>query len=170
MAPEKMDYKIFTPLEKKWNPLTGLTEELKKIIMPSLEEEGIELIELNFVRTGDSSLVRLLVDKKEGAINLGDCARLNQKIGGVLENNEILQDRFILEVSSPGLDRLLKTKGDFLRRVNKNVKFFLKEQINGRIEQEGVVINIEDEAVVIKNKDGNLLIPLSVINKAKQII
>ncbi|MFH1441241.1 MAG: ribosome maturation factor RimP [Candidatus Omnitrophota bacterium] len=148
------------------------TEELKKIVMPSLEEEGLELIELNFVRTGDTSLVRLLVDKKEGGINLGDCARLNQKIGAVLENNEILQGRFILEVFSPGLDRPLKTKGDFLRCINKNknVKFFLREQINGKIEQEGVVIDVQDEAVVIENKDGNLLIPLSIINKAKQII
>ncbi len=151
-----MDYKIFT-------------EELKKLIMPSFEE-GIELIELNFVRTGNSSLIRLLVDKKEGGISLGDCARLNRKIGSVLENNEILQNRFILEVFSPGLDRPLKTKSDFLRRVNKNVKFFLREQINGKIEQDGMVIDVRDEVVVIENKDGILSIPLSIINKAKQII
>ncbi len=152
-----MDYKTFT-------------EELRIIIMPFLEVEGLELVELNFVRTGNSSLVRLLVDKKEGGISLGDCARLNRKIGEVLENNEIIQDRFILEVSSPGLDRPLKTKGDFLRCVNKNVKFFLKEKISGKIEQDGVVIEADDERVVINNKDGNLLIPLPIINKAKQII
>lgn len=152
-----MDYKIFA-------------EELRKIIAPFIEQEELELIELKFILSGSASLVRLLVDKKQGGIRLGDCAGLNRKIGAALENNACLQHRFILEVSSPGIDRPLKTKDDFLRCLNKNVKFFLKEQINGKIEYQAEVVNADDAAVVIKNEDGNLLIPLPVINKARQAI
>lgn len=149
---------------------TGITEELKNIIQPVLDEENIELVELNYFRTRNSSLVRLLVDRRDGGIKLGDCARLNQKIGDILDSIDVLKERYVLEVSSPGLDRPLKTKNDFLRCIKRNVKFFLIEVINGKIEIEGIVNNVEDDKVILDIKDGVLVIPFINIAKAKQVI
>lgn len=152
---QKMDYKAFT-------------EELRTIIMPLVENEGLELVELSFVKTGNTSLIRLLVDKKEGGISVGDCARLNSKIGFVLETNETIKDRYIMEVSSPGLDRPLKTKNDFLRCIGRDVKFFFKEPINGKMEVEGEVRNANEDSVDIDINGVLLEIPLLSITKAKQ--
>lgn len=148
----------------------GFTAELKEIIQPVLDQDNIELVELTFVRTRGNSLLRLLVDRPDGAINIGDCARLNRKLQDLLDTRDIIQDSYLLEVSSPGLDRPLKTKNDFLRCLGKQVKFFLNEAINGKIEIDGVISKVEDELVIIDTKAGSLQIPLSKITKAKQVV
>lgn len=152
-----MDYSVFA-------------EEIKKIIQPVLDEEEIELVELSFIRTSNNSLLRLLVDRKNGGISLGDCVRINRKVESAIDVSDIIKDRYVLEVSSPGLDRPLRTKNDFLRNKNKKVKFFLREPINGRIEIDGSVIDAFDDKAVIETAGGVLEIPLNSITKAKQII
>lgn len=147
-----------------------VTEELKKMIDLALEEEGVELVEFNLVRTGNTSLLRLLVDIKGGGINIADCARINHKVGNLLELSNILEEKYVLEVSSPGLDRPLKNKSDFSRVINKKVKFFLNQAINGRIELDAVVVQVEPDAVGVEVEGKILQIPLSVITKAKLFI
>jgi len=145
-------------------------EELKKIILPALEEEHIELVELNFVRRHGSAFLRLLVDRMEGGISIGDCARLNSKLGNMLEERSLIEERYVLEVSSPGLDRPLKGKKDFLRCLNKQVKVFLNEPINGKIEFEGSVMRVQEEIVVIDNAGEILEIAFVNITKGKQVV
>ncbi|MFH0790007.1 MAG: ribosome maturation factor RimP [Candidatus Omnitrophota bacterium] len=156
--------------------------DLEKIILSILKEEDIELVEFRFIRGRNNSLLRLLIDKRGGGINLDDCARLNRKIGNVLDENNIMENKYLLEVSSPGLDRPLKTKNDFLRCLNKETMIFLKEAIVGRWDLEGVVSRVEEDLVVIDIEGGDsknpvngqagksLQIPLSNIAKAKQMI
>lgn len=145
-------------------------EELKKIILPVLEEEGIELVEFNLVRARGSALLKLLVDRNGGGISLGDCSRLNQKIGDIMDQGDIMRDRYLLEVSSPGLDRPLTSKKDFLRSMNKQVKFFLNHPINGKIEFNGLIRQVMEDSVIIENNSQTIQIPLSKVTKAKQII
>lgn len=145
-------------------------EELKKIILPILEENGVELVEFNFIYGRCSSTLKLLVDKKEGEINLEDCTRLNEKIGAILDEQDIVKERYILEVSSPGLDRPLKTKNDFLRCINRNVKFFLSESISSKLELEGTITRVTEELVYVDIKGQLIEIPLVRIKWAKQII
>ena len=147
-----------------------ITEELQKIIQPLLEEGGFELVEINFNRSRFSATLALFVDRIGGGITIGECALLNRKIGEFLDTTGIIQERYLLEVSSPGIDRLLKTKNDFLRCVGKDVKFFLREAINGKIEFAAKVLKAEDEAVFVEMKNSSLGIALSNIAKAKQII
>ena len=147
----------------------ALIEELKRIILPVLEEQGIELVELIFSRTGPGWLLRLLVDKEAG-INLQECAALNKRIGFLLDNQDIIKNRYVLEVSSPGLDRPLETKKDFLRCMDKTVRFFLNELIEAKLEWAGRIQQADDEAVTIVSQDKIIRIPFLKINKAKQII
>jgi len=145
-------------------------EELKEIILPVLTEEGIELVELHFVKARRKPILKLLVDKKQGGISLGECARLNEKIGSVLDAQNIIESGYIMEVSSPGLDRPLKTKSDFLRCINKKVKFFLSESVKGRLELDGIINKVEDDSVHIDIYGDIIEIPLVKITKAKQTL
>jgi len=145
-------------------------EYLKTIILPLLEEEDIGLVELNFVKAKGRPILKLLLDKKGGRISLEDCARLNEKIGIILDTQDIMKNGYILEVSSPGLDRPLKTKGDFLRCLNRSVKFFLAESINGKTELEGIINKVEDGLVYVEIDENIVEIPLAKINKAKQTL
>ena len=144
--------------------------ELKNIIGDFLKIQGLELIGLIYRHEGRDLALRILVDRAQGGITLGECAQLNNQISEILDEKDILQEGYILEVSSPGLDRPLETRSDFLRCMNRKVKLFLNESINGKIELEGLISKVEDDSVYIDCKNATIQIPLIKINKAKEII
>lgn len=147
-----------------------IIEELRNDISGFLNTRSIDVVDIIYRYEGRDLVLRILVDKPEGGISLDECAYLNKELGRVLDEKDILQGRYILEVSSPGLDRPLKTRNDFLRCMNRKAKVFLKEQINGKFELDGVVGRITDEAVFIDTQDGTVEVNFSKITKAKQII
>ncbi len=145
-------------------------EELKRIILPFLSDIQIKLVELKLIKTSEGLILKLLVDRNEGGINLDECTRINKKIGEIIEFQSIIKNKYILEVSSPGLDRPLKTKDDFLRCLNKKAKFFLNELINGKLEWDGLIKEVGQESVFISVKDILIEVPFLKINKARLII
>jgi len=147
-----------------------IVPELKNIIGDYLKIQGLDLIDLIYRHEGRDSIVRILVDRLEGGITVGECAKINIQISNLLDEKDILQTRYILEVASPGLDRPLKTKNDFSRCINRRARFFLNESINGKIELEGLISKVDNGSVYIESKNEIIEIPLIKINKAKQII
>ncbi len=147
-----------------------LLDSLKVIIIPLLEYQDVILVDLNLSRTREGIILRLLLDKKEGGITLADCAGLNRGIGELLDANDIIKDRYILEVSSPGLDRPLKTKEDFARCKNREVMVFLNQPLGGAMQIEGSIDKVDEEAVSILTGKGTEVVPLVNIHKAKQRI
>jgi ribosome maturation factor RimP len=144
--------------------------ELENFFKEYLRSERLDLVEFIYRYEGRNLILRLLIDKPEGGIILDECAELNNKIGRILDEKNLIQDNYILEVSSPGLDRPLKTRNDFSRCINRQVKFFLSETINGKIEIDGIIKEVQEEAVSVDSQNGIILIAFSKINKAKQII
>ena len=116
-------------------------------IHAEIEGAGAELIELHFRRVDQRSILTFLVDKA-GGISLEDCAKLNQRLGA------FFQGRYLLEVSSPGLDRPLKTPKDFGRAVNDWIRVTCQ---NGAASQ-GPVIGklsaVTESGIELEGKDG----------------
>lgn len=144
--------------------------ELRIIIGDYLKGEGLDLIELIYRYEGRDLFLRVLTDKPEGGITLGECVLLNKELSRILDEKDIMQEGYLLEVSSPGLDRPLKTKSDFMRCVNRRARFFLNQPVNGKIEIEGLISNAGDNSVYINIGQDTIEIPLNSINKAKQIV
>lgn len=146
--------------------------ELENILSEYLEIQGLDLVDLILLSEGRDLILRILVDRPQGGITLDECARLNERISNLLDEKGILQRRYILEVSSPGLDRPLKTKKDFLRCINRRARFFLNQSINGKIELEGLISKVENDSVYVYLESMNevIEIPLTNINQAKQVI
>ena len=147
-----------------------IIDEIKDLIASILQEKQLCLVEIKHFYQSDTLVLRTLVDRPEGGISLGECAKLNREICIILDAKDILKQGYILEVCSPGLDRPLVTKSDFLRCINKAVRLFLHEPINGKMELEGLISKVEDETVYINIKGEILQVPLIRIMKAKQII
>ncbi|MDD5432775.1 MAG: ribosome maturation factor RimP [Candidatus Omnitrophica bacterium] len=148
-----------------------LTAQLQEITRDFLKDRELDLVDLVCRYEGNELTVRILTDRFEGGITVGECASVNKELGLLLDEKDILQERYVLEVSSPGLDRPLSTKNDFLRNKGKLVKFFLREAVGGKIEWDGVILRIENESVFIQLKNGSTLeLPLAVINKGKRIL
>lgn len=147
-----------------------IIDKIKLLITSVLEKSQFCLVEINQFYQGNTLFLRILVDRPQGGITLEECAQLNNQISNILDEKDILQTRYALEVSSPGLDRWLKTKSDFSRCINKRVRFFLNEAISGKIEWQGLISKVEDDVVYVDTDDKIIEIPLLKIIKAKQAI
>ncbi len=147
--------------------LQSQVERIKEISLPLLDMENAELVDIRVVYTSGRAVVTLLVDKPGGGITLEACGRLNRQISDSLDASDIFAGSFIVEVSSPGIDRPLKTKSDFNRAMHKTVRFFLAEKVNGKLEWAGPVVRVDDTDVYITVNGQELAIALSLINKAR---
>lgn len=147
-----------------------IISELEGVVSDYLAAQGLMLVDLLYRHEGRDLFLRILADRQEGGITLGECSRLNAELGGILDEKNIVQGGYILEVSSPGLDRPLRTREDFLRCINRKVRFFLKEKVAGKIEWEAVINKVEDESVLVNAQGNDMSIPLSKVNFAKQTI
>jgi ribosome maturation factor RimP len=148
----------------------ALINEFKIFLGEFLKERDLDFVDLIYRYEGKDLYLRVLTDKFNGGINKDEFARLNRELGNILDEKNFLESRYILEVSSPGLDRLLKTENDFKRALNKRVRFFLNDYINGKLEWEGVVSKVEGELVSVDTGNGLIEVPLVKINKAKREI
>lgn len=144
---------------------------VKPFFEQRLEKEGFVLVDMRCYRNQRGEFVfEVLADRAEGGIALDECARLNQELGRVLDERHGLGAPYILEVSSPGVDRPLRTASDFRRNLGRRARFFLKGPSEGRSEYCGTVEGVEGSVVSINEQGRSIRIPLEKINKAKQVI
>lgn len=94
------------------------TEEL---ILPILNRYGYELVEVEFVKEGGSWHLRAYIDK-QGGITMDDLTAVSRELSDLLDQNDFIEESYILEVSSPGLLRPFKKPGDFLRNIGEDVE------------------------------------------------
>ena len=147
-----------------------IQEQVEKLIQPILKEHEAELDDIRITKAGNKHNIQVFVDKK-GGITLGECTKINKKLGDVLEKTEAINVSYILEVSSPGLDKPLKSKKDFKKVIGKKVSIYTSERIFGRDSFEAELELAEDEFICIKTDDKlSLTIPYDKINKAKVIL
>ncbi len=147
-----------------------LLDRIKQLVAPLLESMNIDLVELKMQRQNRQVFLRFLVDKPiGGGISVDECAQLNETISQLFDRENFIQESFVIEVSSPGLDRPLVTIKDFIRATGKDVMIFLKEKVQGKIELSGKIASVKDNVIIVDIEGQELEIPLEKINKAKYI-
>jgi len=147
---------------------------LKEKIEPLIEEDGLEIVDLEFFEGGPASVLRIYVDKA-GGVTVDQCANLSRRIGDFLDIEDLIPRRYTLEVSSPGLDRPLTTGADFKRRIGEKVKVFLKEEVGGKMELLGKIKDFEGENLCLLvdspasgvDEGAEKIVPLKKVAKAK---
>ncbi|MFH1854665.1 MAG: ribosome maturation factor RimP [Candidatus Omnitrophota bacterium] len=145
-----------------------MIEKIREIIEPIIIQEGAELVEIVYRRESGRQVLRFMVDKERG-IELSECVKLNEKIGQALDESDIITENYILEVNSPGIDRLFKTKKDYIRASGRIVRVTLSEAILDKKEYIGRLEDImEDSIKVDAGKKGIIEIPFSNIRRARQ--
>lgn len=153
-----------------YNYAQELSEKIKATVSDLVKDSGYELIDLSLRKVSGVLNLQFLVDRPAGGISLKECASLNEQLGGLLDRENILDERYILEVSSPGVDRPLKNEKDFLRAKGRYIRVFLGEPHDGKIEWEGSIDNVNEGILSLNTAGAVRNIPLSKINKAKQVI
>jgi len=147
-----------------------LNEQIEAMITHFAGEHSAELIEWNLKKRGSTVVVDITADRSNGGITIDECTSINKQVVRGIEEKQWFGDDFVVEVSSPGLDRELKTFNDFLRAVGRKVRIHLKEPVEGKVEHHGKITKVEENQVLIHKNDQTITIPLEHISKAVQII
>jgi len=114
-----------------------------------LADAGFELVDLKFLRHGPKTLLQFFIDRAGGGVTLDDCGLMSEQLGAYLDMNNIYDNGYILEVSSPGMDRVLKKEKDFLRFKGSKVKLRLKRPVNNARTYYGELLGFGDGSVLL---------------------
>lgn len=145
-------------------------ETIASLITPLLETEQIELYDLEFVKEGEASFLRIYIDK-DGGVDLTDCTNMSELISEKLDEADVISEMYYLEVSSPGAEKPLKTEADFENHIGENIYVTLYIQIDGEKSFEGILKSFENHQVLIeykwKHTTKTVSIPYEKIAKAR---
>ncbi|WP_346763780.1 ribosome maturation factor RimP [Wenzhouxiangella sp. XN24] len=145
-----------------------LKDTLLELLGPEIEAMGYELVELDAPAPGGSGTLRIYIDGDNG-IGLEDCERVSHRVSGVLDVEDPIHGHYILEVSSPGLDRPLRTEQHFRSQAGKLVKIVLAAGRPGRRRYKGTIVGIDDGIVEIEVDGERFSLSLSDIESARLV-
>lgn len=124
-------------------------QEIEALVAPLLEQDGAELVDLQWRREGHQWVLRLFLDKPKG-VSLDDCAYFSDRVGAMLDEGDKITQSYVLEISSPGLDRVIKKDKDFERFSEKPVKLRIKIADNGQRRFAGILKGLKDDKVALQ--------------------
>lgn len=127
-------------------------QELETLIEPLIAQEGAEIVDMQWRREGHRWVLRLFLDKPSG-ISLDDCAYFSDRVGALLDEKNAIEQAYVLEISSPGLDRVVKKDKDFARFAGKAVKVRIKIAESGQRRFAGVLVGLNGDDVVVRIGD-----------------
>ena len=127
------------------------TEEL---LTPIAQEGGYEIVDVEYVREGGNRFLRAYVDKP-GGITVDDCEAVSRVLSDRLDEEDFIEESYILEVSSPGLGRPLKKEKDYIRNMDELIEIRTYRPIDKQKEFLGVLKAYDDDTVPIEEEDGS---------------
>ena len=144
-----------------------IIQRIQEILIPVLDELGLELVETTLRVEGGRWILRVTIDREEG-VQVHHCTSVSRELGVHLDVEDLIPVKYYLEVSSPGLDRPLRDESDFRRFAGRLVKIKTSRSISGRKKISGTIEGIEDGVVsVITEDDIRLEVPVEDISSAR---
>lgn len=129
----------------------------EQYLLPLMEEHKFELVDVEYVKEAGTWYLRAYIDK-EGGITVDDCEVINRKLSNWLDEEDFIEESYILEVSSPGLGRPLKKEKDFARSIGKEVEVKLYKAFNKQKDYTGVLEAYDKDTVTLGMEDGSQIV------------
>jgi ribosome maturation factor RimP len=141
--------------------------KVEAVAFPVLEAHELRLVDLQWRREGRRRVLRFFVDKPGGA-GILDCQRVSHEVGDVLDVSGLIPESYDLEVSTPGLDRELRSDREFAWALGKDVRCWVREPVDGRLEFAGRLEAAGPERLAIAAPDGQTAeVPRALLTKAR---
>ena len=144
----------------------SVTEEVIDLATPITKSRGLELVDVEYNKEGENWILRVFIDK-EGGVSIEDCQEVSCDLEDQLDAVDPIDKSYLLEVSSPGLDRPLKDEEDFARFTGRLIDISTYAPVNGAKEFTGKLLGLEDEEIKIEVDGEELLIPQNKVAKTK---
>jgi len=147
-----------------------IIDKVRGFVQSLLPSMGLELFDVQFRREGQGWVLRIFIDSETG-VSLDQCSSVSRELGRYLDVEDFIDHAYSLEVSSPGLERPLRSIGDFLRYCGKKARVKLHHAVDGEKVFEGVIEEVVDDRIYLKLNDGHSMQFLfEDINKARLAI
>jgi len=141
-------------------------DQVKHLMEPLVERNKYYIVGLTYKREGGKPVLRIILDK-EGGITMEECANFNNELGELLDKDDIMAEPYLLEVSSPGLDRRLTGDNDYRWAMGKKIKVSTYAPFNERKVFIGTLIGMREDVIVIEENGISIEIPKDKIANAK---
>lgn len=147
--------------------MATVKERLTELAGPVAGQLDVDIVDIELAGNARRTVVRIFLDKP-GGVTLEDCTRFSRALSAILDVEDPISARYVLEVSSPGLDRPLKTKKDFHRSIGRLARIVTKEKIDGEAFLVGRIQAVNEQTVaVLVDGSKEVSIPFEQISKAR---
>jgi ribosome maturation factor RimP len=142
-------------------------DQIEAVVTPVLESRGMSLVDSEWRREGRRWVLRLFVDKP-GGVGIDDCQAFSREAGDVLDVSGLIEPSYDLEVSSPGLDRVLKKDRELRWAIGRDVHCWVAEPVDGRTEFSGRLLEVSPTALTLEESVGRRReVPRRLVTKAR---
>lgn len=144
-----------------------ISEKITQLVRPTIEALGFEYWGLLYQPNQGRAVLRIFIDKTAG-VTVDECAQISRQISSVLDVENPIHSAYVLEVSSPGMDRLLFEPKHFKRYLNQAITIKLHEPIDGRRNFSGQLLNFSTEGLIELEQEGKIyVLPFNQVHKAQ---
>ena len=149
--------------------MASIEEKVAKLVEPIIEEIGYELYDVEYAKEGKNYFLRIFIDNEKG-IDLNDCEKVNDAITDILDEENYIKEQYFLEVSSPGIERVLRKDKHLEQNIGEqiNIKLFKKDE-NGKKEYFGQLKEFDDFKIVIVQDENEIQIERKNISQIKTV-
>ena len=143
--------------------------DVEALVGPVVESAGLELVQASFGREGGRRVLRVTVDREEGGVDLDTISAASERISRHLDVEGLARGSYELEVSSPGIERPLRSPRDFRRHIDERVRIRTAAPMRGARTHDGALVSADAEAIVLATDGGELRVPYPDIASARTV-
>ena len=149
--------------------MANIEEKVENLIKDKIENIGYELYDVLYLKEGKNYILRIVIDNENG-ISLEDCEKVNNEITDLLDEADYIKEQYFLEVSSPGIERLLRKDWQLKKNIDNKVQISLfKKDENGFKEYIGILKKVEDDYLKIIQENNEYMVQRKNISQVKTI-
>ena len=147
--------------------MASIEERVENLVEPKIKELGYNLYDVQYDKEGKDYFLRIFIDKPEG-IDLNDCEKVNDGINSLLDEADYIKEQYFLEVSSPGIERVLRKDSHLQSAIGKEIEIKLFKPLNNKKEYVGILEKFDEENIVIMQENEELQIDRKNISLMKE--
>jgi ribosome maturation factor RimP len=145
-----------------------IESRVARVVEPVLENMGFELVDVNYLSKQGRWVLVLYIDKNSG-VTIDDCVTVSREIGYHLDVEDVIDHKYVLEVSSPGLDRPLARKRDLVRELGSKIKVKMLKAVGGQRHFIGRLVGFENGMIQIEIEGNRVALPWRDVAKANVV-
>lgn len=148
--------------------MASIEEKVEDLLRPVVNSIGYKIYDIEYAKEAKNYFLRIFIDKENGSIDLEDCEKVNNAITDILDEANYIKEQYFLEVSSPGVERIIRKDTQLQENIGKNIEVRLFKPLNGQKIYQGILKEFNDQEIIIEN-DNNVNIPRKNISLIKTV-